>query len=186
MSLPFCRTWWSSNGSDPAAGDLSEYQGHLEGKVVEEALTITWLQWLELCSIISYHPGLSPKALFSFLMHLLCIIWMGIADCVVNFSIVACFVNSRLPGRSCRTVWSGVTRSGTERMAQAVTASIASWRWRPLVTARSTHWTTLRNLPSTVWLSRPLTELAQGPPAQRSMLQHWKMVRIAIEHMHVK
>lgn len=33
-----------------------------------------------------------------------------------------------------------------------------------------------------VWLSRPSTELEQGPLAQRSMLQHWKMVRVAIKH----
>lgn len=37
-SVSLCRARWSSHGRDPAAGDLSEYQGHLEGEVVEQAL----------------------------------------------------------------------------------------------------------------------------------------------------
>lgn len=37
-TIPFCRTGWSSYGCDPAAGDLSEYQGNLEGEFVNQAL----------------------------------------------------------------------------------------------------------------------------------------------------
>lgn len=92
------------------------------------------------------------------------------------------FMLLRLPGKSCRMALSGVTRSVIEKMVRAVMASTALWRWKPPATVRSTPWTTWRSSLSTVWSFRLLTELAQGPRAQRSMLQHWKMVRVIIKH----
>lgn len=83
----------------------------------------------------------------------------------------------RLPGRSCKTEWSEVTRSVTERTARAATANTALWRWRPPETVRCTRWTTSRSSPSTAWWFKPSTELAPGPPALRSMRLHLKMVR---------
>lgn len=88
----------------------------------------------------------------------------------------------RLPGKSCRMVLLGVTRSVIEKMAPAVMASTASWRWKPPATARSTPWTTWRSLLSTAWSFRLLTEPAQGPPAQRSTLRRWRTVRMIIKH----